>query len=160
MMVVKISWTLYGDMLKELTTKIKKSGVKYDYILAIMRSGYPVGLYLSNHLKIPLLGIQVQNHRYNEPERGETKQELTVGEIYSGTDCFLLLKEFNILIVDEIMDTGESMKAVLEKVKKYTNNIYTAVLMLADDCKPEPTFYVDYVPECMWVVFPYEPNRD
>jgi hypoxanthine phosphoribosyltransferase len=151
-MDIRLSWSLYGDMLIELCHKIKESGVKYDSIVGIMRGGYVVGLYLSNHLKIPLLGIQVQNHKYNEPERGVKKSELTVEEFYG-------IGEFGkkVLLVDEIVDSGETMTAVTLILHDLDKKVDTASII----CGPiiKPTYYVDSIPDGYWVVFPYEPER-
>jgi hypoxanthine phosphoribosyltransferase len=136
-------------MLAELGRKIEEGKIKYDSVLGIMRGGYIVGLYLSHHLKLPLFGIQVQNHRYNEPERGERKIELSMTEI-----CGLGELGEKVLVVDEIIDRGETMRVVTNKLKDL-HKICDTASIICNDCH-KPTYYVDSIPEGYWVVFPYE----
>jgi len=68
------------------------------------------------------------------------------------------LKKFNgktILLVDDLTDTGETIKAILEANKRYTNvTIYTAVMY-----KGKVDFSVDFYAEPKpegWLVFPWD----
>lgn len=91
----------YEKDLKELTNKLR--GKRYDCIVCLKRSGFIIGVYLSNKLTIPLF-IQ--------------------SEIKSIPDSYK-----NILIVDDKIKTGKSFKKIINKFNE-DKQIQTASLYI------------------------------
>jgi len=152
-----MDWKTYTDYCYTLLGKIKQHGEKYDSIIAIMRGGYPIGLYLSNFLKIPLFVIQAQNNNYNEPERGEKRNGIEIGEVYGFGNVGK-----NILLIDDICDTGETITKVANYLQE-KGFIVSLVSMVKRTINAPFHFSVKYwywaleVNDNGWVIFPYEP---
>jgi len=155
-----LSWIDYDTYCYKLLLKIKQHDVKYDSIIAIMRGGYPLGLYLSNFLKIPLFGIQTQNHNYNEPERGEKNNTIKIGEIYGFGNI-----GNNILLVDDICDTGQTINIVSNYLQEKGLEVSLATMVKRTMNAPFH-FIVKYwywaleINDDSWIVFPYEPSPE
>ena len=103
---------------------------KIDAIVALKRSGWIIGAYLSNQLTIPVF---------------------TVSEIDSIPEEFS-----NILVVDDKIWSGKSIKKVVNKIKR--KNIITAVLYLEKGYRDITDIFIREIPRkgCrMW----YENNN-
>ena len=60
----------------------------------------------------------------------------------------------NILIVDDICDSGKTLKRF-----KFESNVYTATLHYKSTSEYEPHFWWRLAPENEWIVYPWE-NKD
>jgi hypoxanthine phosphoribosyltransferase len=122
---------------RNLAHKIKN---KYnpDIVIFIARGGYLIGKAIGDEFKIPLLGITAERKGNKIKElvspilpyipHGERNVKLLNTEIN--------LKDFkNILIVDDSVDTGMSMIAVINKIKELNPNavLKTAALNILDN---------------------------
>lgn len=109
----------YNDLIK--LENILKT-VEFDYIVALKRSGWIMGVYLSNKLIKPLF---------------------TVSEIKSIPD-----KNKTILIVDDKICTGKSINKVKNKLKEYKT--FTACLYIESDKYAD--YYIEDLKktETMW----------
>jgi len=58
---IYLSWEEVGLMIKKLAEKIKQSDCKFDGIYGIPRGGLPIGVALSNKLKLPVLMYPTAN---------------------------------------------------------------------------------------------------
>ena len=63
-------------------------------------------------------------------------------------------KNGTVLLVDEIIDTGNTLKEKFKSFSISNAKIYTATIFKNKKCKIKPNFYVEEVKN--WVVFPYE----
>ena len=63
----------------------------------------------------------------------------------------------NTIIINEIVDSGNTMKQLLERKNK---DIHTACLhyKINKSCM-EPTYYINKVEKDEWIVYPYEPKE-
>jgi hypoxanthine phosphoribosyltransferase len=64
------------------------------------------------------------------------------------------IKGKKILIVDDIWDSGTTMKAVLEYLKN--EDIQTVTLYWKETADQKPTYYSYVAKEEQWIVFPWE----
>ena len=120
--------------MKLLIKKIK-TGYSPDYILIISSGGALVGGILSKHLNVPMLVVTREN-----PENQETKPQ------NSGDIAFpeALIKGKKILLVDDIIRAGTTLKYYYEKTRQCNPlAIKSAVLLLAGEhLLIEPEFFV------------------
>ncbi len=123
-----ISYEGYGLLMNQLVKKIKSSkeyeSIKYVY--GIIRGGLPIAVHLSHYLGVPLF-----------------EQNLF------SLETIFTINPSNILIVDDICDTGRT----LEKYKDFK----TATLFYKERASVMPDFYVEVVEK--WQIFPWE-RRD
>jgi hypoxanthine phosphoribosyltransferase len=144
---VYISWEqLYLDTL-ELSKKIAHSGYRPDVMVAIARGGWVVGRILSDLLGIrEVYAVTVKFYRdvAKPGDKPTLLQELNVD-----------LASRQILVVDDIVDTGETLKETLRHIfDKKPRELKTAALYVKSWSPIKPDFYVrEY---SSWVVFPYE----
>ena len=125
---------------------------EFDAILCVTRGGLvPAGL-LSYKLEVKdVFNIKVESYT-NENQQGELYvQNMTQRDISN------LLLAKNVLVVDDVYDSGATMIAVVEELKKYgieESQINTFCVITKQEEK------VDYsIFECdleTWVVFPWD----
>lgn len=144
----KLSWGDIEEITDELADKIKASGFEADYIIGITTGGLIPLYFLSKKLDIDnILTISANSY---EKEK-QKKLEITyLPEID--------LDNKKILLVDEITETGTSLKGIIDAVKdKYKiTEVKTATLCVnTDKCKFYPDFHV-IEEKGEWIVFPWE----
>jgi len=129
--VQQVSWDYFYRLCDEVIGEIIKSDEMFNYIYAVPRGGFYVAEYLSNRLNIPLSSLNSIN------------------------------PTSNILIVDDICDTGRT----LEKVYNYIDNlslhsiVRTVVLFKSSYSKFNPN-YVGAIKREEWIQFPYEKENN
>ncbi len=141
----KLSWqTFYQDCLF-LGEKILKKKLKIDRIIAISRGGLVPARILSDFLKLPISNIVISSYsnlkQLKEPEIIEVASWKWDNE--------------NLLIVDEVSDTGKTFIRALSYFKnKQTGNIFTAAPYIKPKTSFVPDFYLKKIDA--WIVFPYD----
>jgi len=144
----KFSWEQVEKAIEELGNKIKSSGFKPDYIIGITTGGLiPLAL-LAKQLDIDKI-LTVSASSYEKD-----KKKKTVITYLPVVD----LKNQKILLVDEIVETGETLKKMTEAIiKKYkVGEIKTATIGVnRDKCIFEPDYWI-VAESGEWVVFPWE----
>jgi len=67
------------------------------------------------------------------------------------------IEQKNILLVDDIMDSGTTIETVIQNLKRNKpKNIRTATILCKTSCKRQPTFYSKNSEVNDWIVFPWE----
>ncbi len=87
-----------------LVDKIRESAVKYDLIIGLARGGLLPGVALSHKLNVPFLAVNWS----------KTYQELN-GYVW---DTIIASKQ-NVLIVDDMVDSGELLVQLLESLDSW-----------------------------------------
>lgn len=147
----KLSWDEIENITDELASKIKASGFKPDYLVGITNGGLIPLYFLVKKLDIDNV-LTVSARSYEKDKQKELKITY-LPEID--------LKGKNLLLVDEIADTGASLKGLTEAmISKYEpREIKVATLVRKEKCKFHPDFCSDShtsVKQDEWVVFPWE----
>jgi len=134
-------------MLLKLTEKIRKDGFKPDIIVGVSRGGWPPARFLSDLLDNPNLA-NVKAEFYLGV--AETKGEPTLTQPVS-TDVV----GKRVLVVDEIADTGKSLKLIKEHL---TERGAEEIKIVTIYYKPWSIIKPDYYEKetSRWVVFPWE----
>jgi hypoxanthine phosphoribosyltransferase len=156
-----------------LGMKVVQSGFRPDLMIALWRGGAPIGLYV--HEALRLHGIQtdhiaIRTSRYTAP--GKANAEIVVhnlGYVREQIDAHdHTERPYNILIVDDVWESGGSIKAVLDRLReeiakgpdqKRALDIRFATLFFKPACNKTPyipNFYVRTVDEHVWINFPHE----
>ena len=142
-----LSWSEMYTLLLELGDMIAKSEFKPDFIVGISRGGWIPARILSDLLDIPkLANITVEFY----VGIGETKREPVITQSVS-----LPVRGKKILIVDDLADTGESLKLVNLYLKE---NGASEIKIATVFYKPWSVIIPNYYPKetCKWIVFPWE----
>jgi len=137
---------LYGLCL-ELADRISASGLKFDAILGISRGGLVPSRVLSDELENPNI-IVVRVEFYTDIYK--VKAEPRVVHVPD-----LDLKGKDVLVVDDVADSGRSLECISRLLKEEdAKTIRIATVFYKPWSSVVPDFYVRTTDK--WVVFPHE----
>lgn len=141
------TWNQMYNMLLNLAEKIRKDNFKPDLIVGVSRGGWPPARVLSDLMENPNLA-NVRAEFYSEVAETEGEPVLTqpVSASVAGK---------KVLIVDEVADTGKSLKLVKEHI---IENGAMKVRVATVFYKPWSVIKPDYYEKetSCWIVFPWE----
>lgn len=144
--VVKFSWEDVEKNIEILAGKIKKDGFDADYIIGITKGGLvPLGLLVAKLDVDKILTVSATSYEKNEQKNLEITYLPDVN-----------LSGMKILLVDEIADTGETLKKVSQAIldKYNVSQLKTATLIVnGNNCNYLPDFFASSVKD--WIVFPW-----
>jgi hypoxanthine phosphoribosyltransferase len=134
-------------MLLNLAEKIRKNGFKPDVIVGVSRGGWPPARVLSDLLDNPHLA-NVRAEFYLGVAETKSKPTLTQPVSVSTANK-------KVLVVDEIADTGESLKLVKEHLlEQRALEVKIATVYYKPWSIVRPDYYEKETSS--WVVFPWE----
>jgi hypothetical protein len=141
------SWDEIFDMCVEGASKIEELGFKFDIIVALSRGGLIPGRIISDLLEIK--DIVVLDVKYYTGI-GSRSEKPKITELVTNT-----IRSKNILVVDDVVDSGESVKASAEYLKTFdpkTMKIFTL------HAKPHRIVNPDlFIKETTaWIIYPWE----
>lgn len=122
---VFISWGDINAAVEILAGRISRSGLKLAAIGGLPRGGLVPAVMLSHKMGIPFVS------------------QANIAKVPG-----------NILIVDDICDSGETLKQF-----KFEENVYTATIHHKRSATIEPNFFHALAYENQWIVYPWE-NKD
>ena len=136
----------FVDSLNKIIEQINKSNWSPEVIISINRGGCIPGIYLSHNLSLKHKVIDIQLRNSNKPpDLKIIKQRI---------------KEFdNILLVDDINDSGKTLKTIYDLTNAYSKIIYNATLIYNQESKVKTDFYGKEIrrsKDQSWYVFPWE----
>jgi len=147
------NWNDISKLCKELAKKIKASGYRVDVIVAVARGGWVPARILADLLEIKeLYSVKTEHWGMVATITGEAKitQPLNVS-----------LDGKNVLIVDDVADTGETIKIVREHVKNLmAKDIRIAVIDYKKTSKFIPDYYAAEMEGWKWIVYPWSLKED
>jgi len=140
-----INWTEYGNLADALAEKVRSHAESFDLIIGIARGGIPVAMVVSDHLDVKLDIINVKSYN-GIAERNPPRILTTLTEAVKGK---------NVLLVDDLVDQGDTMTTVSQYLRSQGPNLLkTAVLFKKPWSKTEPDYFLEVVDK--WIVFPWE----
>jgi len=141
------SWDqIYGLLLK-LSEAVRKSGVEPDVIVGVSRGGWIPARIMSDLLETPKLANVTAEFYVGV---AETKHEPTITQPVS-----VSVKDKKVLVVDDVADTGESLKHVNSHLKNQgASEIKIATIYYKPWSIIVPHYY-EKETRC-WIVFPWE----
>ena len=120
-----LNWNDIDRAINRLVASIDSSKVKLDAIGGLPRGGLTPAVILSHRLSIPFIS------------------QANISNITG-----------NILIVDDICDSGKTLSKF-----KFEENIYTATLHWKQSAEYQPNYFWEIAYENEWIVYPWE-NKD
>lgn len=140
-------WNQIYEMLLNLAEKIRKNNFKPDIIVGVSRGGWPPARVMSDLLDNPNLA-NVRAEFYLGV--AETKGEPTLTQPVSMT-----IAGKKVLVVDEVADTGKSLKLVKEHIiEKGATEVKIATVYYKPWSIVKPDYYERETSN--WIVFPWE----
>ena len=134
------------DSLNKIVEQIENSNWSPNVIISINRGGCVPGIYLSHRLNLKHKVIDIQFRDSNRsPDFKLVKQKI---------------KRFdNILLVDDINDSGKTLKTIYDLSNAYSKKIYNATLIYNQESIIKTDFYGRMIKRSKdknWYVFPWE----
>ncbi len=148
-----LSWNRVVRDAKKLSKNIKNSGYEPDIVVAIGRGGYiPARMLCDYLLTRDLTSIKVEHWGIaaTETEKAVIKFPLCAD-----------IKNKKVLLVDDITDTGDTLRVSLEYLKTFEpEDIKTAVLIHKTCSAIIPDYFVSKVTKWRWIIFPWHIYED
>ena len=143
-----ISWKTYHEDAQKLAATILDHSSSIDQIVAISRGGLTLGHLLSDFLRIPISTITIQS--YSDIQ--------TSGEVSLTARLQHSIKRKHILLVDDVSDSGKTLKRAVKYLNRAGAAKVTTVTMFY---KPRSIYRPDYFAKrtTRWILFPYEPTE-
>ncbi|MFA5313611.1 MAG: phosphoribosyltransferase [Methanomassiliicoccales archaeon] len=142
-------WTL------DVSRQIRDSGYNPTVIIGLTRGGWVPARLLCDHLQgKKLYAVKTEHWGVTASQDGKAllTQELNVS-----------IENENVLIVDDITDSGESLILACEHINKMRpKELKTSTLLHITHSSTEPNFYSVKVPKDVWTwfIFPWNLNED
>lgn len=104
---------------------IKRANIQYDYIVAVVRGGAVPATLLSHKLSVPMLTINFSLRDFKGADVSSTTLKL--------------LRSKRVLVVDDIIDSGDTARAV--EVMAYPNTVDFCCLIYNTESGVDCKFY-------------------
>lgn len=141
------TWNQIYEMLLNLVEKIRKTGFKPDIIAGVSRGGWAPARVLSDLMSNPNLA-NVRAEFYLGVS--ETKEEPVLTQPVS-----MKVAGKKVLVVDEVADTGKSLKLVKEHIiQEGATEVRIATVYYKPWSIVKPDYYEKETSR--WIVFPWE----
>jgi hypoxanthine phosphoribosyltransferase len=145
-----LTWMDVQRLSEDLADQIAESGFTPDIIVAVSRGGFDPARILSDELNIrSLASLQViyyagVNERSDEPQ---VKYPLNAE-----------IAGLNVLVVDDVADSGNSLRVVKEYVEGLgPREVRIATLHYKPWSNFKPDFYAEAAEK--WIIYPWEPRE-
>lgn len=133
--------------------RIRENDVDPDCIVGIARGGWVPARNLCDFLDVTeLYSMKIEHWGKAATPSGDA-------EIVSGLNVDLSGKD--VLLVDDLTDTGETMEKAVEHVRdREPQSVHTASLIHMESSEFDPDFHSEFLDEWVWIVFPWNVTED
>jgi len=146
MKFMKVSWNKVEKECITLYGKIEKN-FKFNCIVAICRGGWVPARIISDLSNVNLIGnLRIESYDVYNKKEAKITQDVSID-----------VKDKNVLLVDDIADTGDSL--ILAKnylLERDPKNLMTATLHYKITSKIKPDFFAEEVENDVWIIYPWE----
>ncbi len=150
-----VTWDDIARWVKDVAEKIRKDGYKPDVIVALARGGWIPGRIMCDHLLVKdLYSIKTEHWGITATRDGQARVV---------HDVPVSLKGRKVLVMDDITDTGQSLRLAYEQVLKHEPaEVRTAAMLHITHAKFVPDYYSEEVPaeDWTWFIFPWNYYED
>lgn len=142
-----LSWEAFGEASRALAQLVADDGYEPDMILSIARGGLLIGGAMGYAMSVK------NTYTMNVEFYTDIDERLEVPRILPPAPDFVDLHDARLLIVDDVADTGHTLKSVQEFCAGKVGEVRTAVIYE----KPRSVVKCDYVWKRtdLWINFPW-----
>ena len=131
----------YDEFVRDLKLLIAKIDWKFDAIVAISRGGLTIAHFLGEYYKIRNV-FTINAIGYEDQEKLDEVRVFNIPDLQGFA---------KVLVVDEIVDSGETMQKVMQRLDSFDVKLKSAVIFVKPDATYKPDFFVAYTIE--WIDF-------
>lgn len=150
-----VSWDEVHGWTSDLVKKIKATKFNLDAVVGITRGGWAPARLVCDLLVIKnLYSVKTEHWGVTATPDGNAR----IAQPLSAD-----VKDKNVLVIDDITDTGQSLILAMKHVKGFKpKEIRSATLLHIAHSKIIPDFYGEFIPETdwAWFIFPWNINED
>ncbi|MEF8781342.1 MAG: phosphoribosyltransferase [Haloferacaceae archaeon] len=143
------NWEYIYGLCREVSTEVKTDSFEPDVVVALARGGWFAGRCLCDFLGLDdLTSLKMEHYVGTAAKAAEPQVRYPMPEgSVEGKD---------VLIIDDIADTGGSIKRAHEYVhERNPGEVRTATLQLLQTSEFEPHFVGERLEEWAWIVYPW-----
>ena len=142
-----MSWELFNELAKKVAEKMRDDDYRPDFMVGLARGGWVLSRVLCDYLGIKdLVSLKVEHWGVTATPDGKAQIKYPIDIDLTGR---------NVVVVDDITDTGESMKVAIDHIKKLNpRTLRTAALRNIEGSSFTPDYFGDEI-TWRWVVFPW-----
>ncbi|WP_254537260.1 phosphoribosyltransferase [Halomarina litorea] len=143
------NWEYIYDLCREVSDQVKDAEFEPDVVVALARGGWFAGRCICDFLGLDdLTSLKMEHYVGTAQKAGEPQVRYPMPEgSVEGKD---------VLIIDDIADTGGSIKRAHEYVEERNpNDVRTGTLQLLGTSEFEPDYVGERLDEWAWVVYPW-----
>jgi len=143
------NWNYIYGLCRNLSASVVESGYEPDVVVALARGGWFAGRMVCDFLGISdLISLKVEHYVGTARLADECRVPYPIAEE--------MVMGKRVLIVDDIADTGKSLRHSSDHVKEFKPaDCRTGVLQLLFTSKTTPDYFAEFLEEWMWVVYPW-----
>ncbi len=150
-----VSWNDIERWSKDIVRKVKESGYNPEIVIGLARGGLVPARLMADYLNIKdLYAVKTEHWGVTATPDGQAKLAQGLQVDISGK---------RVLVVDDITDTGQSLKLAVSHIEAQNPEIIkTATLLHITHSKYVPDYYSEEVPEenWTWFIFPWNVYED
>ena len=149
-----VSYDEYHNLIEKLAIKVHQSGWEFDTILCLARGGMRPGDILSRIFDKPLAIMSTSSYR---ADAGTVQGHLDIARFITTPKGEIAGR---VLLVDDLADTGHTLKAVVDQLKNNyapITELRTAVIWTKGVSEFKPDYSMDYLATNPWIHQPFEP---
>ena len=147
-----MGWPLFNSFARDVAQKIIHTGYDPDFIIGLARGGWVLSRVLCDYIGVKdLASLKVEHWGVTASKDGtaQIKYPFTID-----------LTGRRVLIVDDITDTGDSLRLAVNHIKRlFPDDLKTATLRYIAGGKFIPDYYADEI-TWRWVIFPWNYIED
>lgn len=150
-----VSWDDIVDMARRLADVISSEGYTPDVVIAVARGGYVPARLICDLLGVENL-ISIQSQHWTEAAKAAEKAILKYAYVVD-------LSGQRALLVDDIIDTGDSVKLACDYIReswKPKELKVAALQWISPIAKIKPDFYAVEVKDWVWFQYPWTALED
>lgn len=148
-----ISWDEAYQLSWKLASVIKSSGFRPDLVVAIGRGGYvPARIVCDFLLHSLLTSIKIEHWDIAACKRPEAAVRFPLA---------VDVQDQRILIIDDVTDTGDTLRAALDYLKSLgAGETKTGVMQHKTTSSVVPDFYAEVIKDWRWIIYPWAAHED
>lgn len=147
-----VKWEEIRRLSRNIITQINNSNVQIDTLVTIFRGGSILSLILGANIK----NVNTSCLHIKRSLTNEVNSEFG-NSIFKGITNENEIKGKNILITEDIIDSGLTLDRAIEILKEYKpKNIYIATFYNFNKKKYKISFTGEFVEQPCWFIFPWE----
>jgi hypoxanthine phosphoribosyltransferase len=148
---MQYTYDLFKKDCDAILKAIANQGIQYDYVVGIVRGGAIPAVYMSHHLNVPMKAVSWSTFHADQCRESafDIAEDIIEGK--------------KVLLIDDILDSGRTMKELFEDWRVKPEQVDTAVLIYNTAQPIQPKFYgrtIDRTTDSSWVNFWWEVSQE